>query len=316
MERMKGMLYLAGAFSLAGSSVIAARFVHDKMGVFTISAVSLLFALVCLVPLGGRELVRTFRRCTARDWIFLCVQALFGVFLFRLFLLFGLSRTSAGEAGILTGATPAVTVLLALLLLKETVNRAAALGILSTVGGVLLIQGLLTPESGNAFSFSHLWGNALVLCAAVSESLFNIFSRRAAVQTEGSSAGPLDPIAQTAIVSALALILCVVPALFENPLSALAAIGWREWLALVWYGPFVTALAFIFWYAGIKRCDASTAAALSGMMPFTALLLSVAVLGEVAGWQQWTGGLLVVLGMVLIGGKQRLVRKVKQAGSF
>ncbi|EFU41064.1 hypothetical protein PVOR_15584 [Paenibacillus vortex V453] len=45
----------------------------------------------------------------------------------------------------------------------------------------------------------------------------------------------------------------------------------QEWLALVWYVPIVTALAFIWWYAGIKRCQVATAAAFSGMMPFTAI---------------------------------------------
>ncbi|UUZ97191.1 DMT family transporter [Paenibacillus sp. P25] len=70
---------------------------------------------------------------------------------------------------------------------------------------------------------------------------------------------------------------------------------------MVWYGPVVTALAFVCWYAGIKRNPVSTAAAFSGMMPFTALLLSVLILREHAGWQQWSGGMLVILGMILIG---------------
>ncbi len=295
------MLYLFGAFSLAGTSVIAARFINGQLGIFTTTAVSLFFALLCLLPLGWKELAKAVPHLTARDWILFAVQALFGMFLFRMFLLYGLSRTSAGEAGILTGATPAVTVLLAMLLLKETISRAASLGILSTIGGILLMQGLLTPGRDHAFSMEHLAGNILVLLAAVSESLFNIFSRSAAVKSAAAERAPLHPLAQTTLVSAMALLLCVIPSLYERPLASLAMIGWAQWLAIIWYGPFVTALAFIFWYAGIKRCEASTAAALSGMMPFTALVLSVTVLGENAGWLQWAGGLLVILGMVLIG---------------
>ncbi|WP_167568564.1 DMT family transporter [Brevibacillus migulae] len=301
MARWKGMLYLFGAFSLAGTSVIAARFINGQLGIFTTTAVSLFFALLCLLPLGWKELAKAVPHLTARDWILFAVQALFGMFLFRMFLLYGLSRTSAGEAGILTGATPAVTVLLAMLLLKETISRAASLGILSTIGGILLMQGLLTPGRDHAFSMEHLAGNILVLLAAVSESLFNIFSRSAAVKSAAAERAPLHPLAQTTLVSAMALLLCVIPSLYERPLASLAMIGWAQWLAIIWYGPFVTALAFIFWYAGIKRCEASTAAALSGMMPFTALVLSVTVLGENAGWLQWAGGLLVILGMVLIG---------------
>lgn len=245
-------------------------------------------------------------RLNVKDWLLLLLQALFGIFLFRMFLLYGLLHTSAVEAGILTGATPAVTVVLAMVLLKESVNRAKFAGILSTVGGIFLIQGIFA--AGGKFSADHIAGNVLVLCAAVSESLFNLFSRTAAVQTMFSRSEPVHPFVQTALVSAAALVLCLIPSLYEDPVSALSVIGWREWLALIWYGPFVTALAFIFWYAGIKRCHASTAAAFSGMMPFTALLLSVAVLGEAAGWQQWAGGGLVILGMVLIGGSSSQVR--------
>jgi drug/metabolite transporter (DMT)-like permease len=56
-----------------------------------------------------------------------------------------------------------------------------------------------------------------------------------------------------------------------------------------------------FWYCGIRRSEASLAAVFSGMMPLTALALSVLLLGEKPGWQQWAGGGLVVAGMLLSG---------------
>jgi drug/metabolite transporter (DMT)-like permease len=37
------------------------------------------------------------------------------------------------------------------------------------------------------------------------------------------------------------------------------------------------------------------------MMPFTSLMLSVLLLGENAGFRQWTGGALVIAGIILIG---------------
>ncbi|MDF2679654.1 MAG: protein of unknown function transrane [Brevibacillus sp.] len=308
LERFKGMFYLFCAFSFAGSSVIAARFFQSSLGTFTISAVSLLLALLCLLPLCGRKLMRTIRLLTAKEWLILTYQALFGVFLFRMFLLYGLAKTSTAEAGILTGATPAVTVLLATFLLKETIDRTKLMGLASTVAGILLIQDVLFL-SGDLFSLSHAVGNVLVLCAAVSESLFNVFSRSGAVAAITAEKESIHPVVQTTLVSTIALILCLVPALFERPVYSLSIIGWKEWLALIWYGPFVTALAFIFWYAGIKRCHVSTSAALSGIMPFSALLLSVWLLGEQAGWQQWSGGILVILGMVLIGREQQSIAR-------
>lgn len=298
-KQTKGMLFLTGAFSLAGTSVISARFVTGKLDTFTITAVSLFFSLICLAPINGREIFKAIKNASLRDWTLIFFQALFGIFMFRMFLLFGLSRTSSVEAGILTGATPAVTAILAALLLKEAMSRNKLIGIISTIAGIMLIQGLFMP--GNKFSLAHLTGNILILCASISESSFNIFSRVMVVKNHSSRMQAMSPMVQTALVSGIAFILCIIPASFEHPVLMLSRIGVREWLALIWYGMFVTALAFIFWYAGINRCQASTAAAFSGMMPFTALVLSILILGEPAGAQQWIGGSLVILGMVLIG---------------
>ena len=243
--------------------------------------------------------METIQVMEGKDWFLVILQALCGIFLFRMFLLQGLLHTSTGEAGILTGATPAVTALLARAALKEPVNRKSILGIACTILGILLIQGILLP--GSIFTLGHFVGNMLVLCAAASESLFNVISRVNSLRTVSLNKQPINPLVQTTLVSGIALFLCLIPALFEQPVQSLVSLGIKEWLALAWYGLFVTALAFIFWYAGIKRCPAYTAAAFSGMMPFTSLILSVIVLREHAGLQQWSGGLLVVLGMLLIG---------------
>lgn len=299
MKQLEGPLYLFCAFTLAGTSVLSAQYVSVKLGTFTITVVSLFFALLFLLPLCRGKLTAPIRTMSRKDILYLTTQALFGMFLFRMFLITGLTRTSAGEAGILTGATPAITAILAGAVLKESWDRKKFFGILSTVIGVLFIQGLLIPE--NRFSYHHFSGNLLVLCAAVCESVFNILSRFFARQSSSGNLHQFHPIVQTAIVSAITMILCLVPALFENPLERLSAIGMKEWLALLWYGVFVTALAFIFWYSGIKRCSAVTAAAFSGMMPFTALLLSVLLLGERAGLRQWSGAVMVIAGIFLIG---------------
>lgn len=303
LQQIKGSVFLFCAFTLAGTSVIAAKLVSGRLGVFTIAAASLFFAVLCLLPLVANNLCKTIRLMGKREWLMVFLQALFGIFLFRLFLLQGLLRTTAGEAGILTGATPAATALLAMFVLKEPASIKNLTGILSTVGGILLIQGVLSP--GNEFSPEHFLGNMLVLCAAISESLFNILSRMNYLKENFRQKEPFSPVVQTTLVSGVALLFCIVPAFFEQPVPALAALGMKEWLSLIWYGAFVTALAFICWYAGIKRRSAYAAAAFSGMMPFTSMLLSVTVLGEHAGWWQWSGGALIVLGMLLIGKRDK-----------
>lgn len=293
-----GMVSLVGAFSLAGTSVIAARLVSGKLGVFTIAAVSLFFGLVLLVPISGRKLlpsIKALRFHTLRD-IFL--QALFGMFLFRFFLLHGMERTSSLEAGILTGATPAITALLAWVLLREPITSRTLAGLAITILGGFLVHGAANTSAG--LTPAHLTGNLLVLCAAASESAFNILSRFS-VQSKKTAGESLGPLLQSVFVTAVAFLLCLIPALFERPAPLLAALGMREWFALLWLGFFVTALAYVCWYSGIKRCSAFTAAAFSGLMPLTSMILSVVLLKERAGLFQWLGGACVISGMFFIG---------------
>lgn len=45
------------------------------------------------------------------------------------------------------------------------------------------------------------------------------------------------------------------------------------------------------------------------MMPFTSMVLSVVLLGESPGWQQWSGGMLIIIGMFMIGIGDAAVKK-------
>ncbi len=297
MKRYIGEFYLCMAFMLAGSSVVAARYVSDSLGTFTITAISLGFAVLGLLPACIGKLNKSLKGMGLKAWMLVCFQALFGIFLFRMFLLNGLLRTTSGEAGILTGVTPAATVLIAWVFLKEPLKKADLGGLICTVSGIFVLQGILQPS--NLLNSRHIAGNLLVILAALCESIFNVFSKLSSFKS--SQKGNLDPVVQTFLVSGAALVLCLIPMYRENPVKSLTAIGIGQWLALVWYGLFVTALAFIFWYAGIKRSKITVAAAFSGMMPLTSLVLSVIILGERPGWQQWIGGLLIVSGMLLAG---------------
>lgn len=303
MKSIKGKIYLLLAFSLAGTSVLTGHILSEKLSSFTITAVSLGIMLLCLSPFYRAKAVQTIRRLKRNDWRMLVLQAVFGIFLFRTFLLFGVNLTSTVEAGILTGTTPAITSALAFFILREKPSGWAVLGIACTVSGIVLLQGINLYSA--QFSTQHWGGNVLILCAAASESSFNIISRKHRATKRSDRDVQIHPMVQTLLVSAIACVLSIIPAFMGQPFTALQIIGLKEWLALIWYGLIVTALAFVFFYEGVKRCDAYTTAAFSGMIPLTSLLLSLFLLKEEMGYVQWAGGLLIIFSMLLIGRKQK-----------
>ncbi len=303
MKNIAGKIYLLLAFTLAGTSVITGYILSEKLNLFTITAVSLGIMILTLIPFYGVKTIKTIRSLKRNDWKMLILQAVFGIFLFRVFLLLSVNLTSTVEAGILTGTTPAITSILAYIVLKEKPTMWKILGVICTVFGIILLQG--TDMNSVQFSTRNMLGNVFVLCAAASESYFNIISRKHKMMKQNDTNVQIHPIVQTLIVSTIAFALSLIPALISRPYVALQSIGPTEWIALIWYGLIVTALAFAFFYAGVKRCDSYTTAAFSGMIPMTSMFLSLLFLKETVSLTQWAGGFLIIFSMLMIGSRLR-----------
>jgi drug/metabolite transporter (DMT)-like permease len=307
MVHTKGALCLLAAFTLAGTGAVTAKLLLSSIKPFTVTAASLGLAFALLAAVRRGRLVASIRTIGLQQAAMVVLQAVFGIVLYRALLMASLTHTSAAEAGLLTGATPLFTVALARVFLGERLGTRGALGAACTLLGVLLVQGLFSASVG--LSAAHLTGNLLALGAALSEAAFNVLSRGAYGKARPTAQA--DPVTHTALVTLAAFLLCLVPAAWEQPARALAALRPVDWLALGWYGCMVTAVAFVLMYAGIRHAGAVSVAAFSGMMPFTGLALSVWALGEAVAASQWLGGLAVAVGMVLTGaGGARLQAQV------
>jgi drug/metabolite transporter (DMT)-like permease len=295
-----GKIYLTVAFILAGSSVVVARYVSGNLQPFTITFMSLVFASFTALIFRGRSIFSTARKLSRRHWIILVLQAVFGIFLFRVFLTFGIKYTSAIEAGIITGTAPAITAIFTRFILRERLKRNSILGILLTLLGILVLQGF--PFNMNAFDKNHLLGNILVLGAASCEALFTTLSRKAHIDIKEDY--ELNPFVQSGIVSIIALILCTIPMFYEGSYIELAALSISGWIALIWYGSIVTVIAFACMFTGAKHCDGYTIAAFTGLIPMSSLVLSIIILKEIIIINQIIGCCLVVGSIMIMSRKQ------------
>lgn len=290
------MVYLFLAFSSAGSVVVAAAYVLGALGPFGVTFLSLAFGVLTASLATGRGMWRTARSMDASEWRMLFLQAFVGITLFRVCLAFGLRLTSAAEAGILLGCTPAITAILTRAFLKEALSLRAVCGIAMTLMGILILQGF--PFKLGAFTVAHLAGNLLALCSAFCEAVFSVTSRR--IQTVRLGQEPRNPVAQAGLVSGMALLLCLVPALLEGSLPAALNLGVDSWIALFWYGGMATIAAFAFMFIGARSCDGYTIAAFSGLMPLSSLLLSIVFLRESVELHQWLGCACIIAAILIM----------------
>lgn len=282
-------LNLTLAMVLVGSSVVAGKIMVDELPVFLASAARFVLALSILIPIicireGGLPGI------SRRSWCMLAVQSLCGSFLFTVFLLYGLTFTGPSSAGIITSTTPACMGIIAWVFLKDRPSLRIGVGIMLSVLGVLVIN---MVESGGGVSGSNpLLGNVLVLGAVIFESMFLLIRK--------TVPEPLSPLAVSTIISLFGLIWFLPMGLYEASAADFGAISLTGWLTVIYYGVFVTVLAYLFWFAGITKVPASIAGVFTAVMPLSALVLSALILSEPIGWQQLVGCGCVLIGIVLI----------------
>lgn len=285
--KLKHYLCLSGAMTLVGSSVVAGKIVALQMPIFLSSAIRFVLAVAVLWPLLRRS--GGLPRMSRRDWGLLFLLALTGQFLFTICLLYGLKYTSALEAGIITSTSPAVIGLLAWLLVRERLSPAGLLALGLTVIGLMAVNlGRVDGTTGQA----RLWGNLLVFGAVVGESMFSIIRKFVAA--------PISPLGVATVISLMGLAMFLPPGLIE-------AFNW-DWsrltlagaLATVYFGLFVTALAYLLWFSGLAGVSSATAGTFTAVMPLSAVILSCLVLGEKLTGRHLLGGLAVVAGLLLM----------------
>ncbi|MDF9762219.1 drug/metabolite transporter (DMT)-like permease [Peribacillus simplex] len=255
------------AMIIVGSSVVVGKLIVQSFPVFLASELRFLVASIILVPLLIK--FEGFPSISKGDLLILFLQALSGVFLFNIFMLYGLTITTAIEGGIITSTIPAVTGGLAFLFLKEKLTKNVIAGILLAVLGTLTINfsgSFSSVERGS----SPLFGNLLIFGADISEALFIIFGKFVAQR--------VSPLAT--IVSVFGTVLFLPFSLYEGNQFKFEEVSITEWGLVFYFGMVVTVIAFILMYQGVSKVPASTAGVLTGVLPMSSVILSVLILGE------------------------------------
>ncbi len=283
--KLQGYLYLALAMALVGSTVIVAKVIAGGLPPFTATALRLALALPCFVLLmrrAGLGLPRPDRR----DGLLLLLQATAGSVGYTTLLIAGLTMTSAADGGVIVGTLPVVSAAIAILVLGERPRPIVLAAIALAAAGVLAIT--LQPGADGQRS---LPGNALILGAVACEGLFILLNKRLHRD--------IPPLAQSTVMTALGLIVALVPAVLERPWTVPFDAG-TAW-AIVYYALAPTVGGYLLWYAGAARVSGAEAALFTAVAPVAAVLLAFAVLGEPLGLNQVLGVGLVLVAVFSLG---------------
>ncbi|MED4072245.1 DMT family transporter [Priestia endophytica] len=268
---MKGTIIAYVQISLAmmivGSSVVAGKLIISSFPVFLASELRFIVASLILVPvLLWKE--KRFPRIERSIFGILFLQALTGVFLFNIFMLYGLKFTTAVEAGIITSTLPAVIGVIAVLFLKEKLSRTKMIGILLAVVGVLFMN-LMSGEGSNV---SSLLGNSLIIGSILTEALF--------ISLGKAISHKVTPLTISTMMSVFGFILFLPFSIYEGMSFSFSSVDMMDWMNILYFGVVVTVLAFLLMYQGLTKVSASSAGVLTSVLPLSTVVLSFLILKE------------------------------------
>ena len=273
-----------------GGSIVGQKMALGAFSAVETSVLRGAGALAILIPLwwlteGHRA------RLTVRDVKLLSLLGL-GVLGNHLCTLFGLRYIGASTAGVIIGASPAITALLSSLLVRDIPFRTVAAGCMVSFAGVALVSGL----GGNLPAGANPWlGGTLVLLGLVSWALYSIGGREVMER--------LSPLTVN-WTTLLASLLLQIPLLWTDQklsVSGADSVPLSGWLALLYLIVFATALGQQAWLYGVKGVGPSRAGIFVNLIPVSALLLSALVLGEAIGLREIAGIVLILAGVWLVG---------------
>lgn len=267
--KLKAYMELALSMFIAGSSVVVSKLLVQTLPVFLASECSLLIALVILLPLNYIN-KNSIPKVNMNTLCILFLQAITGVFLFRVFLFWGLKFTSAGESGLITSTSPAMVGLLAFFILKEKLSVNKIIGIILVVTGILIVNIYTTPALPS--NTNSLKGNLLIIIAVIGEALFSILSK--------VNKGDMPVIFRTTVITIFATI-CFLPfSIYDILIFNFTKINYTAFLSVLYYGTFVSVVSYLLWFKGIAKVPASIGAVFTGVMPASSILLSSLILKE------------------------------------
>jgi drug/metabolite transporter (DMT)-like permease len=268
------------------------NFVISRAVATTIPPVGLLFwrwmvAVVVLLPIVLPRLKRQWP--LIRDNLkFFPLFGLLGVTLFNLLIYSAMHTTTAINAALVNSAIPILIILFSRIFYGKGISSRQWIGILLSLGGVLLI--ILRGNPATIVHLTFTTGDLLVLGAAASWALYSVALR---YYPEG-----LDPLVFLFCIAFCGLIFILPLYLGEIASGKLVPITAASLATISYVGVFASVVAFIAWNSGIRSVGAQVGGQFIHLMPVFSTILAVLFLKEHLQGYHLFGILLIIIGIL------------------
>jgi drug/metabolite transporter (DMT)-like permease len=208
-------------------------------------------------------------------------------------IVWGQTHIASGLASILNATTPLFTVVMAGIFLGD--ERISSRKVISIIVGFFGVVVLIGPSSLDGVGV-NVFAQLAILCAAASYGISGVYGRR----FKGLGLPPLAIATGQLITSSLILLpICIV---LERPYE-LASPSSAVWLSVICLAVFSTGLAYILYFRILSSSGITNLSLVTFLIPITAILLGVVVLGETMRIEHFIGMGFIVVSLLGIDGR-------------
>jgi drug/metabolite transporter (DMT)-like permease len=227
----------------------------------------------------------------ARTWANFTIMAAFNNALPFTLLFWAQIHMSIGLASILTGTSPLFGVLIAHALTHDDqLNAGRAIGVVAGFIGIIVLIGVdLLGEFG-----SHVLAELACLAAAASYGFGAVYSRQVR---------RLSPIMVAAGQLTMSTVLLLPLVLWFDQGSALLTASWPALGSMFALALICSALAYLIYFRIISRAGATNALLVTFLVPVSAIVLGIVLLGERIELHQIAGMVVIFIGILAIDGR-------------
>lgn len=279
---------LTFAAFLWGLGTVIARGVHEIVPPVGLSFWRAVIVVVVLSPFVLPELLRKWP-VIAAHWKFLALMGALQLGAQAVFVL-ALNFTTAINAALENASQPAITAVMAWLLIRERVSLRQSLGILIALIGITVMVVRADLSALMAFDFNI--GDLFVVLAVSSWALYAILLPR--VPRALGLTTTLFIVMSTGGIALLPFY--IVESLVYRPVS----INLPTVATIVGLGLFITSTSVFIWNAGVRAVGPNRATAFMNLIPIFGAGLAILILGERLFLYHLAGAVLVWVGIQLV----------------
>jgi len=278
-SRTVAYLCLALSMSLVGSYVALSKPLAAVLPVFLLAWMRF--------GIGGLAMLHWLKKpadeppMTAQTRRLLFLESFLGNFLFTACMIYGVSLTNAVSAGVTMASMPAAVAVMSWAFLREKVAPRTWVAVGCAVVGIALFA-LASPSAGHAGPAGAdapagkadlAWlGQLLLLGAVVCEAAYSVIGKKLT--------GALGPKRITSLINLWGFTLSMPLGLYAAWHFDFAAVGWGTWVLLVFYALAASIWTVWLWMTGLRVVPAAQGGVFTVLLPVSAALVGVLVLGE------------------------------------